>query len=61
MAEGQGRSSSQGVKLRYIQDYLYVHATKEHLKNAKRIRDYLATKTIYSTPNTIYNNDILRF
>ena len=25
-----GRSSGQGVKLRYIRDYLYHHATKEH-------------------------------
>ena len=25
-----GRSSGQGVKLLYIRDYLYHHATKEH-------------------------------
>lgn len=28
-----GRSSGQGVKLLYIRDYLYAHATKEHPKN----------------------------
>ena len=59
MAQGQGRSSGQGVKLLYIRDYLYAHATKEHPKNAKHIRDFLATKAIDATPKTIYN-DILR-
>ena len=34
-----GRSSGQGVKLLYIRDYLYAHATKEHPKNARHIKD----------------------
>lgn len=59
MAEGQGRSSGQGVKLLYIRDYLYAHATKEHPKNAKHIVDYLASKGISASVKTIYN-DILR-
>lgn len=59
MAEGQGRSSGQGVKLLYIRDYLYKHATKEHPKNANDICDYLLTKEIESSPKTIYN-DITR-
>lgn len=59
MAEGQGRSSGQGVKLLYIRDYLYTHATKENPKNAKHIVDYLASKGISASVKTIYN-DILR-
>ena len=59
MAQGQGRSSGQGVKLLYIRDYLYHHATKEHPKNANDICDYLQTKEIEATPKTIYN-DITR-
>lgn len=59
MAKGQGRSSGQGVKLLYIRDYLYKHATKEHPKNANAICDYLMTKGIDASPKTIYN-DILR-
>ena len=59
MAEGQGRSSGQGVKLLYIRDYLYAHATKERPKNAKHIVDYLASKGISASVKTIYN-DILR-
>lgn len=59
MAEGQGRSSGQGVKLLYIRDYLYAYATKEHPKNATHIKDYLATKGIAATEKTIYN-DIFR-
>ena len=59
MAKGQGRSSGQGVKLLYIRDYLYQHATKEHPKNANAICDYLMTKGIDASPKTIYN-DILR-
>lgn len=59
MAQGQGRSSGQGVKLLYIRDYLYHYATKEHPKNANAICDYLLTKGIDASPKTIYN-DILR-
>lgn len=49
MAKGQGRSSGQGVKLLYIRDYLYHHATNEYPKNAKAICDYLMTKDIAAT------------
>ena len=59
MAEGQGRSSGQGVKLLYIRDYLYSHATKEHPKNAKDIIAYLKSQGIKANAKTIYN-DILR-
>lgn len=59
MAEGQGRSSKQGVKLLYIRDYLYAHTDKEHPKNANHIVDFLALQGIDATPKTIYN-DILR-
>ena len=54
-----GRSSGQGVKLLYIRDYLYAYATKEHPKNAKAIKDYLAEQGIQADVKTIYN-DILR-
>ena len=37
-----GRSSGQGVKLLYIRDYLYRHATKEHPQNANAIQSFLA-------------------
>ena len=59
MAQGQGRSSKQGVKLLYIRDYLYTYTNKEHPKNANHIVEYLASKGIDATPKTIYN-DILR-
>ena len=59
MAKGQGRSSGQGVKLLYIRDFLYKHATKEHPQNANHICDYLMTKGIDASVKTIYN-DILR-
>ena len=39
-----GRSSGQGVKLLYIRDFLYAHATKEHPQNANRIQDFLILK-----------------
>ena len=59
MAEGQGRSSNQGVKLLYIRDYLRKYTDKEHPKSAKEISEYLASKGIKADRKTIYN-DILR-
>ena len=59
MAEGQGRSSNQGVKLLYIRDYLHKYTNKEHPKSAKEICEYLASKGIKADRKTIYN-DILR-
>ena len=54
-----GRSSGQGVKLLYIRDFLYAHATKEHPQNANRIQEFLSSKGIEASVKTIYN-DILR-
>ena len=54
-----GRSSGQGVKLLYIRDYLYHHATKEHPQNANRIQAFLAQHDIEASVKTIYN-DIVR-
>lgn len=54
-----GRSSGQGVKLLYIRDYLYHHATKEHPQNATKIKNYLAVHGIETSEKTIYN-DIVR-
>ena len=59
MAEGQGRSSNQGVKLLYIRDYLHKYTNKEHPKSAKEICEFLASKGIKADRKTIYN-DILR-
>ena len=59
MAEGQGRSSGQGVKLLYIRDYQHKHTNKAHPKSAKEISAYLASKGIKADRKTIYN-DILR-
>ncbi len=59
MAEGQGRSSGQGVKLLYIRDYLRTNTNKDNPKNAGKICKYLATKGISASPKTIYN-DIFR-
>ena len=59
MAEGQGRSSNQGVKLLYIRDYLRKYTDKEHPKSATQIAEYLASKGIKADRKTIYN-DILR-
>lgn len=53
-----GRSSGQGVKLLYIRDFLYAEATKEHPKNARHIKEFLASKNIEANEKTIYN-DIL--
>lgn len=54
-----GRSSGQGVKLLYIRDYLYHHATKEHPQNANAIQKFLAQHGIEASVKTIYN-DIVR-
>ena len=59
MAEGQGRSSGQGVKLLYIRDYLRKNSNKEHPKSVKEIIKHLASKGISVERKTIYN-DILR-
>ena len=56
MAEGQGRSSGQGVKLLYIRDYLYQHATQEHPKNTVAIIKYLSLNGIKAADKTIYND-----
>ena len=48
-----GRSSTQGVKLLYIRDYLYANATKEHPKNASHIKAFLETKGIPANEKTI--------
>lgn len=58
-ATRRGRSSGQGVKLLYIRDYLYAHATEEHPQNANAIQAFLAQQGIEASVKTIYN-DILR-
>ena len=61
MAQGQGRSSGQGVKMMYIRDYLCSQTSVEAGKgvSAKDISAFLASKGIKASVKTIYN-DILR-
>ncbi len=56
MAKGQGRSSTQGVKLLYIRDYLHKETNPENPKNANHIKKYLSSKGISASPKTIYND-----
>ncbi len=61
MAEGQGRSSGQSVKLLHIRDYLYSHAikeyaTKEHRVTSNSIEKYLALKGIQAKRQSIYHD-----
>ena len=49
-----GRTSGQGVKLLYIRDFLYAHATKEHPQNANAIQKFLAANAIEASTKTIY-------
>lgn len=55
-----GRSSGQGVKLLYIRDFLYAEATKEHPKNARHIKEFLASKNNEANEKTIYNDILAR-
>ena len=59
MAQGQGRSSGQGVKLLMIRDYLYKRTNKDNPKNARQIAEFLASKGIKASVKTIYNDNFL--
>lgn len=56
MAQGQGRSPGQTVKLLYIRDYLRAETDLEHGVIAEQIQDYLASKGIKASLKTIYND-----
>lgn len=61
MAEGQGRSSRQELKLLYLRDYFYKYTNKDNPKRMEAIRDYLAANGIPASRVTVYNDiDILR-
>ena len=57
MAEGQGRSSGQGLKLLHLRDFFYRYADRDHPQNIKRdIIPYLAAKGITASLKTIYTD-----
>lgn len=61
MAEGQGRSSRQELKLLYLRDYFYKYTNKDNPKRMDAILKFLAVNGIPATRVTIYNDiDILR-
>lgn len=59
MAEGQGRSSGQGVKLLVLRDYMITHATREHPVKAKDVIAFLKLNGINATLKTIYNDFVI--
>ena len=61
MAEGQGRSSRQELKLLYLRDYFYKYTNKDNPKRMKAILDYLEANGIPASRVTVYNDiEILR-
>ena len=61
MAEGQGRSSRQELKLLYLRDYFYKHTNRDNPKRMQEIRDHLKANGIPASRVTVYNDiDILR-
>ena len=61
MAEGQGRSSRQELKLLYLRDYFYKYTNKDNPKRMEAIRNFLAANGIQASRVTVYNDiDILR-
>lgn len=61
MAEGQGRSSRQELKLLYLRDYFYKYTNKDNPKRMKAILDYLEANAIPASRVTVYNDiEILR-
>lgn len=61
MAEGQGRSSGQELKLLYLRDYFYKYTNKDNPKRMEAIRNFLAANGIQASRVTIYNDiEILR-
>ena len=61
MAEGQGRSSRQELKLLYLRDYFYKYTNKDNPKRMKANLDYLEANGIPASRVTVYNDiEILR-
>ena len=56
MAQGQGRSPGQTVKLLYIRDYLRAETDLEHGVIAEQIQKHLESKGIKASLKTIYND-----
>ena len=61
MAEGQGRSSRQELKLLYLRDYFYKYTNKDNPKRMDAILKFLASNGIPACRVTVYNDiEILR-
>lgn len=61
MAEGQGRSSRQELKLLYLRDYFYKYTNKDNPKRMDAILKFLASNGIPASRVTVYNDiEILR-
>ena len=61
MAEGQGRSSRQELKLLYLRDYFYKYTNRDNPMRMKAILEYLEANGIPASRVTVYNDiDILR-
>ena len=53
MAEGQGRSSRQELKLLYLRDYFYKETGKEHQKDIDQIIAFLDSQNIRVSDKTL--------
>ena len=61
MAEGQGRSSRQELKLLYLRDYFYKYTNSDNPKRMKEILKHLEVNGIPASRVTVYNDiEILR-
>ena len=56
MAEGQGRSEGQGLKLLYLRDYFYKETGKEHQKDIDQIIAFLDSQNIRVSDKTLYSD-----
>lgn len=56
MAEGQGRSEGQGLKLLYLRDYFYKETSKDHQKDIEQIIAFLDSQSIRVSDKTLYSD-----
>lgn len=56
MAEGQGRSEGQGLKLLYLRDYFYKETGQNHQKDIEQIIAFLDRKNVRVSDKTLYSD-----